>query len=413
MALVSCDRVGQTLTEWLGTATQQQRDNLCNALDCGPEIAEILGKLKDCKGDSLTEGSVVALCEDLAEIGNFETSDSVEVSGSGSTTNPYKADVKVFQDFSNALEKTQYGLKVDPATILKQLTDCNNTPLRPGDKMATCVDVGVIVANAINNLPADNFLQNVSLTPDGKQLQFELANGSSIKITVSDLIPIKAGEGLTGLGTGSEPLKVKLKNVPHNKLVLEGGELFVSPELPTNGAKNTVLTTDGYGNIGWHPAPDSGLSSVAALSTSTVSVSGNGNSDNPLQANIKVSSEAGNEIVVKSDGIFVKPSAEEQPLAAQDTATVELVGQGTTLQPLKANVKLSNTPGNAAKLLADGLMVEVPDVEVQTTTSPSGSITNGTELPTQVMGGRMFLLGEPAGWVEFPAGSGQKIPFWN
>lgn len=39
MALVTCDKVGSALTNWIVNATVEEREALCDALSCGVEIS--------------------------------------------------------------------------------------------------------------------------------------------------------------------------------------------------------------------------------------------------------------------------------------------------------------------------------------------------------------------------------------
>lgn len=64
-----------------------------------------------------------------------------------------------------------------------------------------------------------------------------------------------------------------------------------------------------------------------------------------------------------------------------------LVGMGTECVPLSVNPEAICFPGVS-----------------------SPATTNGTELPTYIVGSRMSLLGTPDGWMEI---CGRKVPYWN
>jgi hypothetical protein len=69
--------------------------------------------------------------------------------------------------------------------------------------------------------------------------------------------------------------------------------------------------------------------------------------------------------------------------------------------PLAANSKVASCSDIGA------LQATLP----RAASAPAAS--TGTGLPTGVIGGRTLLLGEPAGWVEYPAGTGQIIPYFH
>lgn len=116
---------------------------------------------------------------------------------------------------------------------------------------------------------------------------------------------------------------------------------------------------------------------------------------------------------------------------------INITGTGDVSDPFVVNVKQDANPDNAATLTANGLNVlnakldvvgdnlvfvdnkgmthQVLDLSLlaQPTATASPVLNTGVELPTSVYGARTALLGQPAGWIEFPAGTGQKIPYWS
>ena len=56
MALVTCDKLGSALTNWLKLASQSQKDAL---------LDELLKRLTDCGGKPLKSNSAIATCQDL------------------------------------------------------------------------------------------------------------------------------------------------------------------------------------------------------------------------------------------------------------------------------------------------------------------------------------------------------------
>ena len=97
-------------------------------------------------------------------------------------------------------------------------------------------------------------------------------------------------------------------------------------------------------------------------------------------------------------------------IVATDTATVDFSGEGTTGSPLTADVKVSSTAGNLLTTDANGLFVSGSGL-TGATTAPSDS-SDGT-ISTNIVGANTTILGTPAGWIEFPLGSGNKIPYYN
>jgi len=81
-----------------------------------------------------------------------------------------------------------------------------------------------------------------------------------------------------------------------------------------------------------------------------------------LSANVNVSSQFGNQLVVAVDGLYVPPFA----LFVQDTQTVDLTLAGNLLS---ADVIISQQPGNILQALVDGLYVPGSSISVQNTTT--------------------------------------------
>lgn len=64
MSLVTCAKQGNSLTTWLNNATQEEKDLLCEALDCGGGGAALV----DCAGAPLEEGDAVPSCEEFSAL---------------------------------------------------------------------------------------------------------------------------------------------------------------------------------------------------------------------------------------------------------------------------------------------------------------------------------------------------------
>lgn len=113
MALVSCAKVGEALTNWLVTASVVQKQALCAALNCGPTDEQIAAVFLDCDNQAHIPGNTIPTCEQMnaaieEAIGNlgfnFADDGTVRVTGDGSEENPYKLDVKISSEEGNRLE---------------------------------------------------------------------------------------------------------------------------------------------------------------------------------------------------------------------------------------------------------------------------------------------------------------------
>lgn len=113
MSLVSCAYVGDALTNWLITATVEQKLALCAALNCGPTDEQIAATFLDCNSQAHIPGNSIPTCQQMNDaieeaIGNlgfnFADDGTVRVTGDGSEANPYKLDVKISPQGGNRLE---------------------------------------------------------------------------------------------------------------------------------------------------------------------------------------------------------------------------------------------------------------------------------------------------------------------
>lgn len=94
-------------------------------------------------------------------------------------------------------------------------------------------------------------------------------------------------------------------------------------------------------------------------STDSVSVGGSGTGVDPYKPSAIVSPAAGNALQDTAQGLYVAPGGEGGLVAVStdDTSTVELSGDGTTGDPIEADVKISSTSGNQLTVDASGLYV--------------------------------------------------------
>ena len=89
--------------------------------------------------------------------------------------------------------------------------------------------------------------------------------------------------------------------------------------------------------------------------------------------------------------------------------SIELTGNGTTSNPLSANVKLSTDANNGLSITATGLYAN-PSASFNDSVLPSGITTENGSIPTTILGALSFILGAPSGWVELTGG--KKVPYW-
>lgn len=121
MSLVTCERVGEALTSWLGFASQLKKDALCEALGCGPTDEEIAAVFMDCAGVAHVPGAALPTCEQMdvaiqtaIDALRLLTTNSFTVSltqdGVGALGGTLKADVILDPDPANILVITPDGL---------------------------------------------------------------------------------------------------------------------------------------------------------------------------------------------------------------------------------------------------------------------------------------------------------------
>lgn len=124
MALVTCARVGEALTQWLGFASQLKKAELCDALGCGPTDEEIAAVFMDCAGVAHIPGAAIPTCEqmdlaiqDAIDALRLLTSDSNTIAFTQTAPGPLggvlSADVILDPDPANILSITPAGLHAE------------------------------------------------------------------------------------------------------------------------------------------------------------------------------------------------------------------------------------------------------------------------------------------------------------
>ncbi|MCA8017741.1 hypothetical protein [Burkholderia metallica] len=100
----------------------------------------------------------------------------------------------------------------DPDQMAAVFKRCDGSKQVPGNALATCDEVDTKITEAIGKIPLDKFLNLVGYDPATHVLSFTVGNGGpTFTINLSDLVPIKVGDGLTGDGTIATPAAVKVK----------------------------------------------------------------------------------------------------------------------------------------------------------------------------------------------------------
>lgn len=124
-----------------------------------------------------------------------------------------------------------------------------------------------------------------------------------------------------------------------------------------NGYIITLTYTDSAGNIQSTNIDLSGLAqggSFVADNSPTVDLT---YSNSNLTADVNVSSQESNALVINPDGLYV-PQGAQTPLTANNSATITLSATGTNNMTLSANLNISANPSNKIQVASDGLLVQ-------------------------------------------------------
>lgn len=116
--------------------------------------------------------------------------------------------------------------------------------------------------------------------------------------------------------------------------------------------------------------PATGSVAIATSNTGNVNFTGDGTTGNPLQASVDIPGALADPLACAAVQACVAsgPAGSSAPILANDTATVDLAGDGTTASPLTANVIVSPTAGNTLVASPNGLLV------------PAGGVVSGTRV---------------------------------
>ena len=202
-----------------------------------------------------------------------------------------------------------------------------------------------------------------------------------------------AGNRLVAGGAGDQwsADAIAISSSPNNGLENSAGELFASTLTGVAfnpGTGDLTLTSSG-----------SGAPLVVTLATLAADKFLNSSSFDPLTNTLTlVMSDASTYTVNLADLVY-------SSVAASTTAIVS--GDGSSASPLRADVKISATAGNALTVDATGLYV----ADFSLTAGSTPATTTETGLSTVIFGGTTATMGAPAGWYETP--DGKRIPYYN
>lgn len=302
-----------------------------------------------------------------------QNSTTLTLAASGTDSHTLVGSVIISGAAGNMLQVQAGGLYVAPSAAIDTCTAIANFaqagPITPG----TTLLVG-----------ADCKLYTVPANPG--QTPITANDSSTIDFTVS--------------GSNSHTLdaSVKVSATAGNQIVANADGLFVAAPTPFDLCTSlSALTSGGSGVAGTTQfvGPDCKIytlppafseTTITANDTSTVDLSSSGTSGHVLQAAVKVSATAGNQIAVNADGLFVPApaSVSETPITTTNSSTATITASGVSNHSLLVNVRVSSSAGNLVAVNADGLYVGTP-VQTPLTVNDSSTIdftANGTDAHT-------------------------------
>ena len=134
----------------------------------------------------------------------------------------------------------------------------NGSTLRFTDTTGATHDVDL--SNLVPAGKADRFLSNVQYDPAAKKLTFTTSatgeTDSTFEVNIADLLPVTVGDGLTGNGTASSPVKV-------NAAALKGSGIAVVDNKLTVDYDTTTMEMTEDGKLRAKPLESSGLACEA------------------------------------------------------------------------------------------------------------------------------------------------------
>jgi hypothetical protein len=120
-------------------------------------------------------------------------------------------------------------------------------------------------------------------------------------------------------------------------------------------------------------------------------------------------------ILNMSDGsTYTVPLADLIPVQANNSITASILGDGSAGSPLQVDVKISANAGNQLSAAVDGLFVPAANLTPATALAHADDGTVTTKSISNSGGVAQVLLGDPAGWATIAVGGvAKRIPYWD
>ena len=154
---------------------------------------------------------------------------------------------------------------------------------------------------------------------------------SETPITTFETPSLKLTPGVLGNGHTNFQGDVKVSATLGNQLSIIGDGLYV----PAGASETSIVVVD----------------------TNSVNLTSSGTAGHTIQADVRLSTQAGNQIIENADGLYVPEAAAETPLTVNDGATIDFTVSGVSNHTLTGEVKISTTAGNRLSTDAGGLLV--------------------------------------------------------
>ena len=342
--LVSCENFTEELKAAITSASPEDKAAICEALNCGSDLNEIVSAITPNMLEVAEDGKLIVKPANMV---SSEENNILEIGTDGKlyvnkTAASVVAGDLVSGDVGNIIvtgSDNKLYARVDPSNPKDFISDSADNAITTGS------DGGLFVEKTKDVVPGD------LISTDANNI---ITKGTDSKlfakvdpVKASDLVSPEAGNSLV---------------IKNDKLYVEEGEVVPSDLVSTN-AGNIIVT----------------------------------GSDNKLYAkvdtNTLVSKESNNQIVVKSDGLFVeKGEVVPSDLISTDANNIIVEGSDDKLfAKVDANSLVSSEADNQLTVKSDGkLYVEksggISDVDEIISTNEGNLITKGTDEKLLVTG---------------------------
>ena len=244
---------------------------------------------------------------------------TIDLSGLGTTGSPLSAAAKLSTNVKNLLTTDSTGLLFNSDLLggFMRGLKVSATDATPKSYIEDVFQAGT------------NVTINKITTINGEKLVINAA-GSSLNLTSADSSTVD----LNGIGVVGNPLiaSVKISTTPGNALISNSTGLYVPT--PSYTGESTLIATD----------------------SSTLSFSTSGTAGHSLTGAVKISNTAGNTLVVNGNGLYVPtPLFTQDALIAVDSNSLNFTTSGANGHTLTADIKISSDSGNGVEIRANGL----------------------------------------------------------